>query len=131
MMDIVERLRIFGGEPDTGSAYNEAADEITKLRAELEAVHTQWYAVMDERNAARAELAEANQTIEEQINVRHAWEMHSALQDKELAEAKKDAARYRAYRRRAGDGKCFDKLTDDLVQQDEAIYEYKTREQQP
>lgn len=73
-MDIVEGLRSRLPLGD-GSMWSkpsleirEAADEITKLRAEL---------------------AEANQTIEEQIKVRHAWEIHSALLEKQLAEAKK------------------------------------------
>lgn len=34
-MDIVERLRIFGSEPDTGNAYHEAADLIESLRQQL------------------------------------------------------------------------------------------------
>ncbi|MRR52405.1 MAG: hypothetical protein EG825_16120 [Rhodocyclaceae bacterium] len=35
-MDIVEKLRVFGGEPDNGSAYHEAADEILRLRKDAE-----------------------------------------------------------------------------------------------
>jgi multidrug resistance efflux pump len=54
----------------------------------------------EEITKLRAELAEANQTIEEQIKVRHAWSLHCAFLDKELAEAKKDAERYRWLRER-------------------------------
>jgi hypothetical protein len=123
-MDIVEQLRDYINYVDDIALRKIAADEIAKLRAEL---------------------AEANQTIEEQIKVRHAWEMHSALQDKELAEAKKDAERYRWLKAQHWSHKTLTVtkpeyltigtqtycgfLLDDEI--DEAIYTYMTREQQP